>query len=174
MSLPSHIEDMDDLVIYEEWKVLGKGICIEITAALPPQLATAFGGRRWLDEWIPPPRNKQVVTRLRTTLMDAVLSALRAVREVHANAIIGHGEGAVVAMGALSESIRNQACKDRRVPSHEAERLEECATSLCHVLLLAPHVYPVRSYMPFLREYMPEITCILPGDTQVIAVMIYV
>ena len=48
--LPSHIEDMNDLTMYEDWKVLGKGIQIEVVAALPPQLVTAFGGRRWLDE----------------------------------------------------------------------------------------------------------------------------
>ena len=37
---------MNDLTMYEDWKVLGKGIQIEVVAALPPQLVTAFGGRK--------------------------------------------------------------------------------------------------------------------------------
>ena len=103
--------------------------------------------------------------------MDAVLVALRAVLETHANGLIAHGEGAIVVMAALSEAIRTQAYKDRRVPNHEATKLEECATSLSHVLLLAPHVYPFRSYMPFLQVYVPEITCIIPGATEVLALI---
>lgn len=162
---------MSDLTMYEGWEVFGRGIQIEVVAALPPHLLTAFGGRRWLDEWVPPPRNRQVITRLRNTLMDAVLVTLRSICEVCANSIIGHGEGAIFVMATLSAEIRKLAYTDRRVLGHEAEKLEECATSLCHALLIAPHVYPVRSYMPFLREYMPEIICILPGETQVIAVI---
>ena len=93
--------------------------------------------------------------------MDAVLVTLRSLCEVCATSIFGHGEGAVIVMATFSEEIRKRAYIDWRVPGHEAEKLEECATSLCHALLIAPHVYPVRSHMPFLREYMPEITCIL-------------
>ena len=113
---------MNDLTIYEDWKVLGGGLQIEDVAALPPQLVTAFGGRRWLNEWVPPPRNKQVITRLRNTFMDAVLVTLRSLCEVCANSIIGHGEGAEIAMATLSEENRKPVYIDRRVPGHEAER----------------------------------------------------
>ena len=132
---------MNDLRMYEDWKVLGKGIQIEVVAALPPQLVTAFGGRRWLDEWVPPPRNRQVITRLRNTLMDAVLVTLRSLCAVCANSIIGHGEGAVIVMATLSEEIRKRAYIHRRVPGHEAE-LEDSATSLGNALPTAPHLYP--------------------------------
>ena len=76
----------------------------------------------------------------------------------------------MVAIALLNETIRSSAYRERRVLGHEAERLEDCAQGLTHVIRLAPHVYPVRSYMPFFREYMPEIACVIPGETQVLVV----
>ena len=55
--LPSYLEDSENYSTCEEFKVLGKNVRLEVAAVVPPQLATAYGGRRWLDEWMPPPRN---------------------------------------------------------------------------------------------------------------------
>ena len=49
---------------------------------------------------------------------------------------------------------------------NESEKVEECAIRLTHAFSLAPHVYPVRSYMPFFRAYLPEVTCVIPDNTQ--------
>ena len=162
---------MDDLSVYEDWKAVGKEVSIAISAAVPPQLITPFGGRRWLDEWIPPPRNKQQIHRLRATLFDAILITLRALRETHITSLVGHGEGAIVAMATLSKDLREAAFKHRKTSADETKQLDEIAQSIEHVLLLAPHVFPTRSYMPLLREYAPEVVCVIPGDTQVIAVI---
>ena len=83
--------------------------------------------------------------------------------------IVGHGDGAVVIIALLSDAIRQNAYRERRVPAHEFEKLEECALGLAHAFLLAPQVYPARSHMPFMREYLPEIMCVIPNDTQVLA-----
>ena len=77
--LPSYLEDSENFSIYEEFKVLGKNIRLEVAAVVPPQLATAYGGRRWLDEWTPPPRNRGIINKHRLTLLDAVLVELRAI-----------------------------------------------------------------------------------------------
>ena len=169
--LPSSIKDMEDLDVYEDWKAVGKEIYLSVAAALPPQLATPFGGRRWLDEWVPPPRNKQQTTRHRATLFDAILLTLRSLREIHATCLVGHGEGAIVVMATLSADLRDSAYKHRKVSAEETKRLEEIAQGIEHALLLAPHVFPTRTYMPFLRAYAPELACILPGETQVMAII---
>ena len=73
---------MDDLTLYEEFTVVGKDVRFHMAAVAPPQLATAFGGRRWLDEWVPPLRNCNAINKLRLTLFDAILVALRVVQEL--------------------------------------------------------------------------------------------
>ena len=90
--LPSFLEDMDDLTLYEEFAVVGKDVRFHMAAVVPPQLATAFGGRRWLDEWVPPPRNRNTVNKLRLTMFDAILVALRAIQELCVHSVVGHGE----------------------------------------------------------------------------------
>ena len=42
--------------------------------------------------------------------------------------------------------------------------LEGVVRALEHVVLLAPHVLPVKSYMLMLREYVPELVCVIPDD----------
>ena len=146
--------------IHENGKAIVKEVSITIVAAVPPQLITPFGGRRWLDEWIPPPRNKQQINRLRATLLDAILTTLRDLRETQITSIVGHGEGAIIAMATLSKDLREAAFKHRRTSADETKHLDEIAQSVEHVLLLAPHVFPTRSYMPLLREYAPEVVCV--------------
>ena len=98
---------------------------MEIVAAVPPQLATPVGGRRWLDEWIPPQRNKQQINKLRATLFDAILTTLRALRETHTANLVGHGEGAIVIMATLSNELREAAFKHRKTSIEETKQLEE-------------------------------------------------
>ena len=150
---------------------MGKAIYLSIVAALPPQLATPFGGRRWMDEWTSPPRNRMLITKYRFTLFDAILTTLRSLREVHALSLVGHGEGAIVVMATLSADLREAAFKHRKVPAEETKQLGDIAQSIEHAIFLAPQVFPTRTYMPFLREYAPELVCILLLETQVIAVI---
>ena len=131
--LPSSIEDMDVLSVYENWKAIGQEVSIAIVAAVPPQLITPFGGRRWLDEWIPPPRNKQQINRLRATLFDAILTTLRALREMHITSLVGHGGGTIVAMATLSKDLREAAFKHRKTSADKAKQLDEIAQFIEHV-----------------------------------------
>ena len=85
-------------------------------------------------------------------MFDAVLGALRAFHELCVHSIVGRGEGAMAAITLLSDTIRQNAYRERRVPERESEKLEERALGLAHAFLLAPQVHPVRFYMPFLRE----------------------
>ena len=92
--------------------MLGKEITIEVVAALPPQLATPFGGRRWLGEIIPHPRNKQVITRLKYILLDGVLATLGALTDLMVTSLVSHGEGAIIILATLHSDIRRQAYKE--------------------------------------------------------------
>ena len=79
-------------------------------------------------------------------------------------AMIGHGEGAVIAMAVISEDLRKEAYNMRRVPEGERLELEEVARALTHVILLALHVLLAKSYRPLLHESIPEIVSIFPEE----------
>merc|ERR1711860_366491 len=69
------------------------------------------------------------------------------------------------------KGIRRQAYKERKASENESQKLEEVGEALEYSVLLAPHVFPTRAYMPFLREYMPGLTCVIPGESQVVIVI---
>ena len=71
--------------------------------------------------------------------------------------IVGHGEGAIVLMATLCEECRQAAYRERRASEAETLELESALLGLTHVVLIHPHAHPARSYMPLLREYVPEI-----------------
>ena len=132
----------------------------------------ALGIRRRLEAYSPPPRSKSFIKKLRAAVLDGILTTLRAIKEVSVTSMIGHGEGAVIAMAVLSEDLRKEAYAMRRVPDGERVALEDIARALSHVVLLAPHVLPAKSYRPLLHESVPEIVSIFAEeDTQVLAVI---
>lgn len=105
-------------------------------------------------------------------MLDAVLAVSRAIRDVSVLAAVAHGEGAVVLMGVLSANVRQAAYKERHVPELESEELESFVAHLEYAILVAPHVLPAKSYLPLLREYVPEIAFIVPPETvQVLVVL---
>ena len=58
---------------------------------------------------------------------------------------------------------------ERHLGHEEHRHLEDLAGSLQRVLLLAPHGYPVRSFLSMFRELVPEIVCVQPSpNTQVV------
>ena len=108
MFLPSFIEDSADLDKLEGYKVIGKGITLESVVVLQPPRVEAMGTRRWFEPYTPPPRSKQAIKKLRSVVLDGILTTLRAIREVAVMAVIGHGEGAVISMAIASEELRKE------------------------------------------------------------------
>ena len=103
--------------------------------------------------------------------MDGVLIILRSLREASLLSFIAFGEGAQVATCALSPELRSAAYVERKVPESARAELEEVAAALGHVVLVGPHVLPVKSYMTLLQEYAPEVAFIAPnGSPQVMVV----
>ena len=75
-------------------------------------------------------------------------------------------------MASLSEDLRKEAYLLRRVPEPERLELEEVIKTRTHVVLLAPHVLPAKSYRALLHEAVPEIVSVFPEETtQVLAVI---
>lgn len=140
--------------------------------ALQPPRVEAMGTRRWFEPYSPPPRSKQAIKKLRSVVLDCILITLRATREVTVMALIGRGEGAVIAMVTASEDLRREAYVMRRVSEGERKELEEVAQALTHIVLLAAHVLPARSYRPLLHKSIPEIVCVFHAEnTNVLAVI---
>ena len=163
--LPSFIEDSTDMDKLEEYTILGKGITLRTEVVVPPPRVEALGTRRWFEEFVPAPRSKQAIKKLRSVILDGVLSVLRAIQQVAVMAVIAHGEGAVIAIATLSEELRKEAYGMRRVPEEEKQALEASVLALTHVVLLAPHVLPAKAYRAFLHEAVPEIVCVLPDES---------
>ena len=151
LCLPGAISDVEKLDAYEDFAFLGRQFRLETGVVATPPLVDPYGGRRWLEEYQSPPRNKVVVKKFRSTYLDAVICALRAAVQTSMISIIGFGEGGLVAMGLLSPEVRAAAFSERRLLETESIPLELCAKSLTHVVVLAPHSYPHKSYMQLLR-----------------------
>ena len=94
-------------------------------ALVLPHLASALGGRKWLEEFAPAPRNKQVQRRIRNAYIDSVLAVLRALHDTMLLSIVSFGEGALVVVGVLCPELRRAACRERRVSDHESETFED-------------------------------------------------
>jgi len=76
--------------------------------------------------------------------------------------LVAFGEGCLVVMAMLSEDLRKAAYRDRHVSEKEQLELEQVMASVAHVVLVAPLTFPLKSYLPLLREYVPEIVSIIP------------
>ena len=134
--------------------MVGKDISLEVVVVAKPQIMTPRLGRRWFEESILPPRNKQVMRRLRLSALDAVLALLRAYRDSRMEPAVGHGEGAVVAIMALNADIRKATCSERKVQESEQFELELTAVAIKHVVAVAPQVYQIKSYMLKIQAYL--------------------
>ena len=161
--LPSHHGHAESLEALENFKVLGKGIMLATEVVLQPPIVLPTLGRRWLEEYMPAPRNKAIQRKMRNAMLDGILLGLRALVTLASVAVIGLGEGALILMGMLSGEARMAAYKERHVPEQERLSLEDAMESLLYAVLIAPHSYPLKSYMPLLREFVPEICSIVPN-----------
>ena len=130
-------------------------------AVIPPQIGDAYGTRKWLEPYSPAPHNNAILRRARLTLFDAMLATLRTSREAGILGLIAQGEGAIVAVALLNNALRECAYRERHVDTEEATKLEEVANTYSHVVLITPHSFPMKSSLPFLRTYAPEITATL-------------
>ena len=159
--LPGAVADLDELDSLEDLKFEGTDICIRTGTVITPPLFSAFGGRRWLEEFSAPPRPKQHVKKHRSTFLDGVLTAIRALTDSNTSSVIGFGEGGLIAGGVVSPEIRALAYKERRVGDSESASLESfCTSILQHVLIVAPASNPHKSYMTLLRECVPELSSV--------------
>jgi len=170
--VPSFVENVEDLDRYQGYQVRGKGIHLKGEVVIPPQVLTPKLGKRWLEEFSPPPRNKSVQRRFRLTVLDAVLACLRMLRDAFLSDVVSFGEGSLVCMCMLSYDIRHAAYQERHVSETERLELESVVSVLVHVILVCPLACPLRSYMPLLREYVPEIVCIIPPEQSQVLVVV--
>ena len=169
--IPSRLVGDGCVEQYDGYTVAGKDISIKGEVVIKPPVVCGVSGLRWLEEYAPPPRSKQVQKRLRTVFLDGILSCLRVLVQTSLLSVLAFGEGAIVVVGLLSPELRTAAYKERRVTDLEANDLEQVAKALQNVVLICPHALPVTSYMPLLREYVPEITSVIPNsDVQVLVV----
>ena len=83
-------------------------------------------------------------------------------KQAAVTAAVGFGEGSIVLMAAASPELRKAAYVERKAAEAERKELEEVGEALEYAVLFAPHGYPLKSYMPLLGEYFPEIACIIP------------
>ena len=164
--LPSYTEDTDDENVYSNFSCTGNRVHIRVEAVLEPTRRCEISAHRWLEPYAEPPWTKQGRRRCRLTLFDGILEALRAITTLAVPAVIGHCEGALVLIGLSASEIRRQAYQDRHVSIVERESLEATVAGMSHILLYAPHGFPVRSYVNFLFDYMPEYVSVMP-DTNI-------
>ena len=155
--LPPRIGDLLDPDSLYGYTLVGKDVRLVCEVVIQPPLVSALGGRRSLEEYAPPPRSKALQRKYRTTLLDGVLLTLRTLAQAASTAAVGFGEGSIVLMATLSPELRTAAYTERKVAESERRDLEEVGKALEFAVLFAPHGYPLKSYMPLLREYVPEI-----------------
>ena len=139
------------------YALLGKGVRLVCEVVIMPPLVSALGGRSWLEEHAPPTLPKALQRKFRTTLLDGVLLALRTMKQAAVTAAAGFGEGPIVLMAVPSPELRKAAYVERKAAEAERKELEEVGEALGYAVLFAPHRYPLKSYMPLLRECVPEI-----------------
>ena len=97
--LPNAIADLDELNILDDLEFIGENVRISTGTVITPPLFSAFGGRKWLEEFTAPPRSKQIIKKLRSTYFDGVLCAIRALNDSNTDAVVGFGEGGLIAGG---------------------------------------------------------------------------
>ena len=169
---PSVCETDEVLDKAAEVKASGADKRLEIQGVVLPQISNALGTRRWLAEYVPAPWNKQQTKRTRLTYLDAVLAIARAQRDLLSLALVSFGEGSLAVAGYLSSEIRLAAYAERHVNPDEQKALEDAASCLTHAILVTPHSFPIKTYMPFLRHYVPELACVLLPSTIAVTVVL--
>lgn len=93
-------------------------------------------------------------------------------KQAAVTAAVGFGEGSIVLIAVLSPELRKAAYVERKAAEAERKGLEEVGEALEYAVLFAPHGYPLKSDMPLLREYVPEIACIIPrGEVRTLFVI---
>ena len=170
LGLTSITKDQDESPL-DKYTLQGHDVEILVDLTLQPPIVTPVDGRHWFEGYVQPPRSKAICKKFRTAVLDAVLCILRAAMNARRISLVGWGEGGLALMATLSPELRKAAYAERRVPADEATRLEKWALLLEHAVLLAPHGFPLKSYLPTLREYVPELACVIPHpDTSVLVV----
>ena len=161
---PTHVADEEHLKRYDQLSFISKHVRLKGSIVVPPQYIGDDLSQRWLPPFVEPPRNKTTRKECRHALLDGVLRVLRSARDAEMRSFIGHGEGGIVVAASLSAELRLAAYTERRVPEVESLELESVAQAFQYVLLLAPHAFPVRSFLGMLREYVPEIVSMIPPE----------
>ena len=105
----SYAPSVLDVSYLESYVVRGQKVVLKTAVVIQPPLVTAFGVRRWLEEYSPPPRSKATQKRLRLTLIDSILAVARALRDVAVLAAVGHGE---------IHHLHGLQCRGQLAPSH--------------------------------------------------------
>jgi len=170
--LPSFIRDEAEL---DDMKFVGGNddVTLKSVVTVKPQYNCPFGTCRWLEPFSKAPWNKQVCKALRNAAYDGLLSSLRLVREGNLGGLVGYGEGAMILLALLSPPLRQAACAARGVTEDERQELEACWRELVtHVVLVAPHGNPLRYYLQFWREAIPETLCVPALENKQVVVVI--
>ena len=170
--IPSFVEEIEELDKFDKFRVVGKTVVLEVCHVLPSTVVTPRLSRRWLEPYSPPPRNKQVICRFRLTVLDGLLAVCRRMRDGYLTDCIALGEGCWVTAAMLSGDLRQAAYRERLVAESERLELESAVEELAHVILVTPLTFPSKSYLPLLREYVPEIVCIIPPSKCSVLVVI--
>ena len=170
--VPSFAEDASTLDGYEEYRVEGPEIVFQVEAVLQPAILTPLGGRRWLEAYQTPPWSQQYRKRFRLTLYDAVIAVLRALAMAPMQAILAHGEGALVALALLTPSVRTAAMDERHLQANDREVLLASLRNVTHFMLFSPHGFPIRSFTTLLRDVVPELSSVCTDLEVVVHVII--
>ena len=153
---PSFVEDEE---ILDDLSFLGGNddVLLQSVVTLKPQYVCPMGTCRWLEPYSKPPWNKQVCKLLRNAVYDGVVLCLRTIRDGLLGGVVGYGEGGMIVLSLCSPSLRNAAYAARAVSTEEQYGLEssfkECVS---HLVIVAPHGHPLRQYLSFWREAVPE------------------
>ena len=132
----------------------------------------AYGMRRWFQPFVPQPWSKGSRRTARLALVDAVHHLLQTSHDGFAQGVVAHGEACLVVLAALSSDFRLASYAARHFSPATAETMEATAASWRHAVLIAPHGFPPRLYMPYFRDYAPELSCVVAhAGTQVLVVI---
>ena len=164
MFVPSLLQQEEDVDKYARYSYFAGKLELKVESVLTPPIRCAEGSRRWREGYQHPPLPKKERRRMRLTLVDGILEVLRSAKQGYFTTVIAHGEGALVIATALGEGARRICYTERHVGSKEIEELEAIVAALKHVVLFAPTGHPPRSFLPLLRDFMPEVAVISPSN----------
>ena len=169
--MPSYLEEDDQPDMFEGLEVSGSGVVLRVELALLPPVMRTRGTRHWMALYMVPPWSKRDRNEARLMAFDGLLEFLRSLRALLSTAAIAHGEACLVALMALSAEIRTAAFDARHIRDPERGELEGAAEALRFLILLAPHGFPVKTYMGWWRGFLPETACVaVSAEVQVVVV----